>query len=111
MYIGSLGDTVSSWRHTKNILFLMGAVMMLVRMTIETIKIIELRKTRNKLSITKKIPFFISEPPAGIQVCTLSCRRLSDKAFSDVRAGGPGGSRAAADKESGDGIYAGGYEM
>ena len=30
MYIGSLGDTVSSWRHTKNILFLMGAVMMLV---------------------------------------------------------------------------------
>ena len=30
MYIGSLSDTLSSWRHTKNILFLMGAVMMLV---------------------------------------------------------------------------------
>ena len=28
MYIGNLDDTVSSWRHTKNILFLMGAVML-----------------------------------------------------------------------------------
>lgn len=30
MYIGNLNDTISSWRHTKDILFLMGAVMMLI---------------------------------------------------------------------------------
>ena len=30
MYVGSLEDAVLSWRHTKNILFFMGAVMMLV---------------------------------------------------------------------------------
>ena len=30
MYVGNLSDTLSSWRHTKDILFLMGAVMMLV---------------------------------------------------------------------------------
>ncbi len=30
MYIGNLNDTILSWRHTKNILFLMGAVMMLI---------------------------------------------------------------------------------
>ncbi|MDE6602205.1 MAG: HAMP domain-containing histidine kinase [Lachnospiraceae bacterium] len=29
MYIGDLGDTIRSWRHTKNILFLTGAVVML----------------------------------------------------------------------------------
>lgn len=30
MYIGNLSDTISSWRHTKDILFFMGTVMMLV---------------------------------------------------------------------------------
>ncbi len=30
MYIGNLGDAVSSWRHTKNILFLMGTGMLLI---------------------------------------------------------------------------------
>ncbi len=30
MYIGNLSDTISSWRHTKNILFFMGAVMMVI---------------------------------------------------------------------------------
>ncbi|MDE7333574.1 MAG: HAMP domain-containing histidine kinase [Lachnospiraceae bacterium] len=30
MYIGNLGDTIQSWRHTKNILFLTGIVVMLI---------------------------------------------------------------------------------
>ena len=30
LYVGDLTDTFSSWRHTKNLLFLMGAVMMFV---------------------------------------------------------------------------------
>ena len=30
LYIGNLNDTVTSWRHTKNILFLTGAIMMIV---------------------------------------------------------------------------------
>ncbi len=30
MYIGNLSDTIQSWRHTKNILFLAGAVVMLI---------------------------------------------------------------------------------
>ncbi len=30
MYIGNLNDTISSWRHTKNILFLIGTVVMFI---------------------------------------------------------------------------------